>query len=308
VVPNGVTLKGEGVESKGQEPRSQASIYSVNTASYKVEIAGSIPAAAAADAQSEDNGPSLEEVSPKILQRNMKWILALALGILALGFIVLYRAHVTDRPDGLIRYVLLAVSHPVEPTTPQTFAFLNDILPELKSRIDGTEKIACRWLGTKPMGSVDMTALAIETFGKGVANNNIYTYRTLHLGLKGGEAKCLVAYDASSRKRPTDEGVARHAARPESPHRSTKKPTNLSVGDLVPVSGTYRCTFCSNVLSSIRGPLAGYAKGKGLNSSEIDAVFAAVGGAKTPRKVHFTKGETFGGCPECGDAARWSLE
>ena len=93
VVPNGVTLKGEGVESKGQEPRSQASIYSVNTASYKVEIAGSIPAAAAADAQSEDNGPSLEEVSPKILQQNMKWILALALGILALGFIVLYRAQ-----------------------------------------------------------------------------------------------------------------------------------------------------------------------------------------------------------------------
>jgi len=93
VVPSGVTLKGEGVESKGQEPRSQASIYSVKTASYKVEIAGSMPEAAAADADSGDNNPSLQEVSPKILQQNLKWILALALGILALGFIVLYRAQ-----------------------------------------------------------------------------------------------------------------------------------------------------------------------------------------------------------------------
>jgi hypothetical protein len=64
----------------------------VATATYKVEIAGSMPAAAA-DAESGDNGPSLEEVSPKILQQNMKWILALAFGILALGFIVLYRAQ-----------------------------------------------------------------------------------------------------------------------------------------------------------------------------------------------------------------------
>jgi 5-hydroxyisourate hydrolase-like protein (transthyretin family) len=101
VVPNGVTLKGEGVENKGQEPRSQASVYSVTTAAYKVEIAGSMPAAAAADADSGDNGPSLEEVSPKILQQNMKWILALALGILALGFIVLYRAQPAAASPGL---------------------------------------------------------------------------------------------------------------------------------------------------------------------------------------------------------------
>jgi hypothetical protein len=92
VVPNGVTLKGEGVENKGQEPRSQASVYSVKTASYKVEIAGSMPAAAA-DADAGDSGPAVEEIAPKIFQQNMKWILALALGILALGFILLYRAQ-----------------------------------------------------------------------------------------------------------------------------------------------------------------------------------------------------------------------
>jgi len=112
VVPNGVTLKGEGVESKGQEPRSQASIYSVASATYKVEIAGSMPAAAAADADSGDNGPSLEEVPPRILDHKFPvnlaggavkipstiLILALALGILALGFILLYRAQPAASP------------------------------------------------------------------------------------------------------------------------------------------------------------------------------------------------------------------
>src|ERR1035438_774754 len=97
VVPNGVTLKGEGVENKGQEPRSQATVYSVKTANYKVEIAGSMPAAAAADEDAGDNGPALEETPPKILQQNMKWILALALGILALGFILRYRDRKSTR-------------------------------------------------------------------------------------------------------------------------------------------------------------------------------------------------------------------
>jgi hypothetical protein len=107
VAPNGVTLQGEGLESKGQEPRSQASIYSVATANYKVEIAGSMPAAS--DADSADNGPALEEIPPKILQRNMKWILVLAFGILTLGFIVLYRAQPAsaapsrDRPGAVTR-------------------------------------------------------------------------------------------------------------------------------------------------------------------------------------------------------------
>jgi hypothetical protein len=95
VVPNGITLKGEGVQDRGQEPRSKATVYSVTAAAYKVEIAGAMPAAPATDANADagDNGPSLEEISPKILRQNMKWILALAFGILALGFIVLYRAQ-----------------------------------------------------------------------------------------------------------------------------------------------------------------------------------------------------------------------
>ena len=92
VVPNGISIKGDGLESKGQEPRSQASVFSVKSADFKVEIAGNaMPAAADSDAA--DSGPGIEEISPKILQKNTGWILALALGILALGFVVLYRAE-----------------------------------------------------------------------------------------------------------------------------------------------------------------------------------------------------------------------
>jgi len=97
VVPPGITLKGEGLETKGQEPSSKALVYSVKAADYKVELTGSV-AATGADSDSADNGPSFEEVSPKILGQSMKWILALAFGILALGFIVLYRAQPAAAP------------------------------------------------------------------------------------------------------------------------------------------------------------------------------------------------------------------
>jgi hypothetical protein len=90
VAPSGITLKGDGLESKGREPRTQASVFSVASPDFKVEITGTL---AAADTDSGDSGPGIEEIPPKILQKNTIWILALALGILALGFIVLYRAQ-----------------------------------------------------------------------------------------------------------------------------------------------------------------------------------------------------------------------
>ncbi|MFN7994201.1 MAG: hypothetical protein U0Q18_11390 [Bryobacteraceae bacterium] len=94
VAPPGITLKAEGLEAKGKEPSSQASIYSMKSADYKVEISGAAaPAAASADSDSGgESGPGIEEIMPKVWT-NMKVILALALGILALGFIVLYRAQ-----------------------------------------------------------------------------------------------------------------------------------------------------------------------------------------------------------------------
>jgi len=102
-----------------------------------------------------------------------------------------------QKPTGLIRYLLLVVSHPVQPNPRQTFDFLNEILPELKTQQNDSTKIGTLWV-TTPIGGIDMTAKAIEAFGVGVVNNDLYIYRTLHLGLHGGDAKCLVVYDKTA--------------------------------------------------------------------------------------------------------------
>ncbi len=95
VAPAGVTLTGTGITSLGAEPRTKASIYNVDGAEYKIEIAGT---GALRRGQSEaeeapNEGPSIEQIPPKIYG-NMKWIMALALSILALGFVLLYRTQV----------------------------------------------------------------------------------------------------------------------------------------------------------------------------------------------------------------------
>lgn len=99
-----------------------------------------------------------------------------------------------QKPKGLIRYALLVVSHPVQPNPQQTFEFLNKILPELRMQQDDSTKIGTLW-ETTPIAGIDMAAKAVEAFGASVVNNDLYTYRTLHLGLSGGDAKCLVVYD-----------------------------------------------------------------------------------------------------------------
>ena len=49
IAPNGVTLQGENLNDLGQEPRTQAHIYGLTGAAYKVELTGA--AAAAPDAK-----------------------------------------------------------------------------------------------------------------------------------------------------------------------------------------------------------------------------------------------------------------
>jgi len=95
VAPNGVTVKGEGIQSLGQEPRTKASIWDVKGDSFSVEIAGSGTLQPPDDNAEDAGGSSVEQIPPKLYD-NMKWILALAFGILTLGFILLYRAHVPE--------------------------------------------------------------------------------------------------------------------------------------------------------------------------------------------------------------------
>src|SRR5262249_21797552 len=66
IVPNGITLKAEGLKDLNIEPRTQAHIYGLSTPTYKVQLTGSLaPAAPEAQADS-DNGPKIEQVMPRI--------------------------------------------------------------------------------------------------------------------------------------------------------------------------------------------------------------------------------------------------
>lgn len=95
VVPNGVTLTGDGIQALGQEPQTKAQIYDVKGPDFKVEIAGagSLQQSDQASDDSGGGGATFEQIPPRVYG-NMKWILVLAFAILTLGFILLYRAQV----------------------------------------------------------------------------------------------------------------------------------------------------------------------------------------------------------------------
>jgi len=92
VAPQGVTLKGDGIELAGTEPTTQASIYRIKDANFTVQIEGTGALQQAGASSGEDNGaPGIQEVKPRIYDR-LYWILGMAFGVLALGSIVLYRS------------------------------------------------------------------------------------------------------------------------------------------------------------------------------------------------------------------------
>ncbi len=96
VVPNGVTAKSDDLELAGTEPKTQASIYRIKNANFKVEVDGS---GALAEQQSQgsgdDNGqPQVQEVKPRIYG-SMYWILGMAFAILGLGSVLLARNRAT---------------------------------------------------------------------------------------------------------------------------------------------------------------------------------------------------------------------
>jgi hypothetical protein len=91
VAPRGVTLSGDGLQLLGTEPQTQANIYDLKTAEYKLTVAGT-GAVPAQNAAAQESGPQVEQAMPKVWE-NAVPILGLALGILALGFVLLYRAQ-----------------------------------------------------------------------------------------------------------------------------------------------------------------------------------------------------------------------
>ena len=95
IVPKGVTLTGDNLNDMGAEPRTQAHLYGLKDVSYKISLSGAAEPApdtanANADSGNQDGSPPIQEVMPRLYSR--VWpILGLALGILALGFVLLYR-------------------------------------------------------------------------------------------------------------------------------------------------------------------------------------------------------------------------
>jgi hypothetical protein len=92
VTPASVTLSGAGITAIGQEPQSQARIYSVSGPAFeaKVEGTGSLRNPQG-DAQEEDTGqPQIAEESARVYSQ-LAWVLGLTFGILLLGGVWLYR-------------------------------------------------------------------------------------------------------------------------------------------------------------------------------------------------------------------------
>lgn len=90
VVPNGVTLSGEGLKALRQEPSTQAGIYEVSEAAYQVSVAGTGALRAANEDAGDEGGPVIEQILPRVYDR-LAAILIPALVALALGFTLLYR-------------------------------------------------------------------------------------------------------------------------------------------------------------------------------------------------------------------------
>jgi hypothetical protein len=90
IVPAGVTIKAEGLNDLGTEPRTQAHIYGLAANEYKIRLAGSV-APVEPEAASGESGPKIEQIFPRVY-KTQYLILACALGVLALGFALLYRS------------------------------------------------------------------------------------------------------------------------------------------------------------------------------------------------------------------------
>jgi len=93
IAPNGVTLTGEGLNDLGQEPRTQAHIFGFAGTSYSIKLTGAVAASADnSGSTDQDNGPQIEQIMPRLYGKAIP-IMAIALGILAVGFVLLYRSQ-----------------------------------------------------------------------------------------------------------------------------------------------------------------------------------------------------------------------
>jgi len=91
VVPSGVTAKSDALQLVGTEPKTQASIYRIKDADFKVEVDGTGLVQEQSEGSGDDSGqPQVTEVKPRIYD-SMYWILGMSFAILGLGSVLLAR-------------------------------------------------------------------------------------------------------------------------------------------------------------------------------------------------------------------------
>ena len=92
VTPSSVTLSGDGIESLGQEPQTQAHIYNVAGSTYEVKIEGigSLRSPEATQQEEDSGAPQIEQAPARVYTRLWE-VLGLAFVILGLGGALLYR-------------------------------------------------------------------------------------------------------------------------------------------------------------------------------------------------------------------------
>jgi len=109
IVPPGVTLAGTGLQDMGQGPM-KANIYSTDAAELKLQVTGTgVLRGRGGDSADQSGGEggggsSIAQIMPKLYQSSdpkdgfggaissVKWVMLLVLGMLSIGFAILYRA------------------------------------------------------------------------------------------------------------------------------------------------------------------------------------------------------------------------
>lgn len=103
LAPVGVTLTGEGITSLGKEPTTGATIYNVPGAKFSLNVEGSGTLKTAASDDEDNGSPKVSENMPQLYGLTLatgdpiapflavKWVVISILGMLAIGFALLYR-------------------------------------------------------------------------------------------------------------------------------------------------------------------------------------------------------------------------
>jgi hypothetical protein len=100
IVPAGATLAGNDVQNSGTEQKTQATIYTVTAPdAFSTDITGIGSLRQASDGPSADTSEAPQPVeAPPQIYRHMAWLLALALSILTVGLIFLFRSSPVRSP------------------------------------------------------------------------------------------------------------------------------------------------------------------------------------------------------------------